>query len=404
MSVLRNNDLKNANKLSILNLLRDNPLLSRADISVKLGLSKSTVSAIMDELCMNGWVEDVGRGSSTKQGGKKPILLQINADASYVIAVYFSSTVVNVAITNMASEILAVKSKCVSKVTDYQIHFDEIIEIIHELISECRKEIPDMRILGCGIVIRGLVNVEKRTLLYSATLPGWSDVPVGDYFESRLNLPVFVENDIRAITAYEYLIYKNSNPKVIMCVNAEIGISLGVAINGTVFHGSNFGVSATHMILDTYGPLCTCGNRGCWDTIASTETMIMEIEKRKNGSAGISYQELIQMYEEGDPVVLDVVENYTGYWMSVGIVNAINLYNPDILVLMGKNFDTFKEIRNKVSDAVRSMPNEVARQVQIVFSDGMKHLLVKGASHLVISGFYSIGHHDELADRINKTE
>jgi len=398
MDIVRNVDLKNANKLKVLNLIKDKSPISRADIAVELNLSRSTVSQIIEELLDKGWIEELGYGESTERGGKRPILLQIKKQAVYVIAVFFSSTYSNIAITDLSGEILVSKKIRYTQVLDYQTHFSEILDIINELISEVKKESSAIPIIGCGVVVRGLVDVDKKILLYSAILNGWNNVPIGEYFKTRLNVPIFIENDIRSITSYEYYEFKSEKPKVLMCINSENGIALGVAIDGNVFYGSQYGVNATHAILDVNGPKCSCGNKGCWDTIASIDTMIAEVKKRKKLTQEISYEDILKMYDIKDPDVLEVLIHYTGYWMSVGVVNALNNYNPDKLILLGEIFETFKEVRDCVVSAISAMPNKIAKNVQVIIDGRKKNLLLSSSANLVISKFYSNEHHEDIVN------
>jgi len=398
MDNVRNVDLKNANKLKVLNLIKDKSPISRADIAVEFNLSRSTVSQIIEELLEKSWVEELGYGESTDRGGKRPILLQIRKQAVYVIAVFFSSTYSNIAITDLSGEILVSKKIRYTQVLDYQTHFSGILEVIHELIAELKKDIQTIPIIGCGIVVRGLVDVDKKILLYSAILNNWNNVPIGDYFKKQLDMPVYIENDIRSITSYEYSEFKSDKPKVLMCINSENGIALGVAIDGSILYGSHYGVSATHAILDVNGPKCYCGNSGCWDTIASIDTLIAEVKKRKRLTEDISYEDILKLYDTKDPDVIDVLINYTGYWMSIGVVNALNNFNPDKLILLGEIFETFKEVRDCVISAINAMPNKIAKNVHVIIDGRKKNLLLNSSANLVISKFYSKEHHEEIVN------
>lgn len=403
MNITRSVDIKNANKLKILNVVKDSSPLSRADIAVKLSLSRSTVSLIIDELIEDGWIEELGLGESTDKGGKRPILLQTNIHTACIIAAFFTSSYSNLAITDLAGEIIVSKKITYSHTLDHQTRFDDMIDVINELIEECKINDTFRPIIGCGIVIRGLVDVENKTLLYSSSLKGWNNIPIGRYFSERLQVPVFVENDIRSITSYEYSKYKQDKPKVLMCINSENGIALGVAIDGNIYYGSRFGVSATHSILDVNGPLCQCGNHGCWDTIASIDVMMSEVEKKKKSKEKISYEELLKLYEAKDQDVIDVLKNYTGFWMSIGVVNALNNYNPDTLILLGEIFETFQEVGNCVIESINKMPNEIAKKVRIIMNDRKKDLLLRSSANLVLARLYSNENHDEIASCFAKS-
>jgi len=126
--------------------------------------------------------------------------------------------------------------------------------------------------------------------------------------------------------------------------------------------------------------------------------MISEVKKRKKLTQEISYEDILKMYDVKDPDVLEVLIHYTGYWMSVGVVNALNNYNPDKLILLGEIFETFKEVRDCVVSAISAMPNKIAKNVQVIIDGRKKNLLLSSSANLVISKFYSNEHHEDIVN------
>lgn len=404
VKVMHSNDLKYSNKLSILKLLRDG-IISRADMASRLKLSRATVSSIVEELISSGFVSEIGFGKSTEQGGKKPVMLKLNVNAVFIAAVYFSYNLVEVAITDLQGNIVArskieidVSCSCESQCTI-------IVETIRNLIDSLRKQGFCQPLMAGGIVIKGLVDTECGELVYSATLPGWNRVPMTDFFEKELSIPFYMENDVRAVATFELERYRERKPKVMMCVNAERGVGVGLAINEKIYYGANSGVSATHMILDPHGPLCSCGNHGCWDIMTSVEVFAGKIhEAGGDRYLDLPYERIVQLYNGNDAVVRSVADEYIGYWMSIGVQNAVNCYNPDLVVLVGEYFRDFPTMRKKVENAIHEMPNAAARNAEVVFSDSEEDLFLKSAACIVFLRFFSSAYHQNMIETIENSK
>ena len=404
VKAMHKNDLKYTNKLSILKLLRDG-VISRVDIASKLKLSRATVSGIVEELISAGFVSEVGLGKSTELGGKKPVLLKLNGNAAFVAAVYFSYKLVEVAITDLLGNIIVRSQIAVDPRQGCESQCSAIVDALRSLILGLRSRGCSQPLMAGGIVIKGLVDTGKGELVYSATLPGWESVPITAFFEKELSIPFYVENDVRAVTTFELEKYRERKPKVMMCINAERGVGVGLAINEKIYYGASSGVSATHMILDPHGPLCSCGNHGCWDIMTSYEIFSQRIyEEGGDGYRDLSYERTVQLYASGDPVVCRIADDYIGYWMSIGAQNAVNCYNPDLVVLVGEYFRDFPSMRKIVEKSIHEMPNAAARNAQVVFSDSEEDLFLKSAACIVFLRFFSSEYHQKMIRTIEGTK
>ena len=103
---INNGSIKSANRLTVIRLIDELGTVSRAGIAEKIGMSKSSVSTIVEELINAGWIQEVGLGRSTGQGGKKPVLLQINGDSTNILAVYFSYNLVEIGIADFHGNLM----------------------------------------------------------------------------------------------------------------------------------------------------------------------------------------------------------------------------------------------------------------------------------------------------------
>jgi N-acetylglucosamine repressor len=391
----RANDLKQLNRINILKLLKGGTY-SRAEISSVLGLSKPAVSSFAEQMISEGLIIEKGYGFSGEAGGKRPIMLELNTNAGLIIALDFNDRWYEIALMNLSSIEICYRKKNTTIHDDYRITFGEIIEEIQGMIDEVRSQGILLPVIACGISLKGLVNTQEGTLQYSAGIPQWKDISVGDFISKSLNIPTFVENDARALTLAEVLTQESDQPvmDVLACINVNLGIGTGVAIKNEIYRGAFDGaVTFSHTVVVDNGPLCKCGNYGCWETLASDIAFLRELAARNKEYAKLDCAGAIQKFNEGDPIVRDVLLNYTGYWLGVGISNMLNVFNPDFLIIQGEITSAGEELKSKIEEVAKNRALPVSGKAKILFSRISDRLHLKAASAIVIQQFFSKENH-----------
>lgn len=370
---------------------------SRADIASILGMSKPTVSALVEELIAENLVLERGRRQSSANGGRRPILLELNSKAGLVMSVYFNESWYEVAVVDLSAEVLLHIQKTTRMREDYRQTLDDVLATLDSSIEQLRKQGIYQPVLACGIAVKGLVDTELGHILYSAGFPGWKDVPVRDYLSEGLELPVYVENDARSMAYAELLYGGGRSLRTLVCVSVSWGIGTGVVIHGDVYRGANdVAVTFAHTTVAENGPLCSCGNYGCWEALASTGAFLRELADRRTDLQEIDLPEALKMFRDGDETVHDVLINYTGYWLGVGIANMLNAFNPERLILQGAISQAGEPLLNKIQEVVSQRALPIPRTAQISFSE-LKHLIeVKGAAAVVIKRFFSEEDHSKI--------
>jgi predicted NBD/HSP70 family sugar kinase len=393
MKSISKNDMKESNRMSILKTVRRG-IYSRADISTALGLSKPAVSSLVDELIKEGLVYETGRGDSTEAGGKRPILLDFQADAAMIVAVSFNNERYEVALTNLVGKVLFYIKKKIKIYDDYRQTLDLIVQEIRQLIQEAREKDIMQPVIACGMAVRGLVDTKRGIMRYSAAIP-WKDAAIGEYMGQCLEIPVFIENDARAGTYAELLRSNGEYKEALVCVSVGLGIGTGVVIHNEVYRGAFDGaVNFAHSVISHDGPLCRCGNHGCWDALASITAFGEELSRRDDKYTELDFDTALKMYHEGDPVVADVLLNHTGYWLGVGIANILNIFNPEQLIIQGDIINAGREMEQKIIEVVKMRALSVVSQdVNITFSQDSEKLQVRGAAAVISKHFFSDTYH-----------
>lgn len=223
---------------------------------------------------------------------------------------------------------------------------DRIARCINEAVDEC--DLTLKRIRGVGIGAPGAVDAESGRVIFAPNLPGWKDIPLKKELEKRLGVPVFAGNDCNVCTLGTFDREYKAKPKNLVGVFIGTGIGGGLVINGELYAGHNLTAGEIgHMVIEVNGPKCGCGNRGCFEALASRTAIFRKIQSAvKDGQktiltdmlgpdlADMRSGDLRKAIRKGDKFVEKVVEEAAEY-AGIGIANLINILNPEIVVVGG---------------------------------------------------------------------
>jgi len=172
--------VRQINEISVLRIIRDEGPISRSDVAREMGVSKVIIGGIVKRLLETNILFEIGKGQSTTQGGRRPVMLEFNADAGLAIGVEVHLHQANILITNMNAEILHERTV---KFQDNSVPEDillRIVKAIQKLVGDAEK----MRsILGVGLALPGLIDYEDGSILTSHSLKSWEGFPIKKYFE-----------------------------------------------------------------------------------------------------------------------------------------------------------------------------------------------------------------------------
>lgn len=389
--------IRELNRSIILNQLRTGSPLSRADLAAITGLNKTTVSSLVEELLLHDFVREIGPNASA--GGRPAVLLELNPDAGCIIGVEIGVGYLNVVLADFRASIRWRRQVSFPVSLDQRHVMSRLVTLLRQAVRQSQR--MGTRLLGMGISLTGLVDVASGTGIFSPNL-GWRNVPVRQLLSAKFDVPIFVDNDANAAALAERYMGAAQSVDNFVYVVANVGIGVGIVLGGQVFHGATgYAGEAGHVTLDPNGPLCHCGNRGCWERLASQRALIQRVQKAiqagqsssisamSEGSNGLSLQIVLEAARQGDAVVRRALEE-TGEYLGIGIANLINTFNPD-LVAFGGMLSLAEEflapvIQRAVSQRAMSGPREVA---QFVVSTFKSDACVMGGVALVMHDILS---------------
>jgi len=333
---------KQLNETLILNAIRRHSPISRTDITRMIGLSGATVTKFVDNLIQIGFVREDGYDDS--RGGRRPTLLKLMPEAGFAVGVELGAANLRAVVIDLEAKIVTRIAKKTKADEGKEKVFKRIIEIIHQVIdaSGLEKE----KIKGIGVGISGIVDHQKGICLFCPNIKGWENVPVKRLLEEKFGIEVSVDDSSRMAALAEHWCGLARKVENFIFVNVGVGIGSGIFANGQLYRGSRGTAGELgHTTIDENGPRCQCGNRGCLETLVSgpaivrrtrerlEEGVVSLVGKMSGGDfAKITPELVAQAARKGDKLAFNIMEK-TGQYLGIGIANAVNLFNPELVII-----------------------------------------------------------------------
>lgn len=254
--------------------------------------------------------------------------------------------------TKILSGVFNAQFECVGRArvsTKAQRGPDEVIERIvrsvKDVVDDCDLSLKQIK--GIGIGAPGAVNPETGRVIFAPNL-GWEDVPLKKELEKQLDAPVFLENDCNVATLGVYEVELKAKPRHVVGIFLGTGIGGGLILNGELYSGFNRTAGEIgHMVLEVGGPKCGCGNKGCFEALASRSAIFRKIQTAvKEGQKTVLTEmlgpdledlrsgDLRKAMKRGDKFVEHVIEEAAEY-TGIAVANLINLFNPEVVIIGG---------------------------------------------------------------------
>jgi glucokinase len=268
-----------------------------------------------------------------------------SADAP-VLAVDIGGTKILTALFSASGEMLARNVRPSLPAEGVAPTIDRLSSAIEATLSENGLAAPDAAAIG--VAVAGGVDSGRGVVVTpSPNLPGWVDVPLAAVLRDRLGAEVFIVNDASAAALGEHRFGAARGAAHVVLFTVGTGIGGGIIIDHRLYLGAAGGAGEFgHMTVAADGPLCNCGNTGCLEMLASGRAVERDAAGRlRRGEKSIlndmvknisdvTAEQVGQAARRGDPLALAVIDRTAGY-LGVGMVNAVNIFNPEVLVIGG---------------------------------------------------------------------
>lgn len=310
------------------------------DLSKELNLSVPKMTAILNDLIEEGLVEDNGKTDST--GGRRANIYGLAPNSGYFLAVDVKQNHINIGLIDFENNLIKIEENYVYRLTNNEESLENLCEVINNFIKGL--PVPKVKILGIGVNLSGRINYATG---YSYSFFYFHEDPLSKIIETKVGIPVFLENDSRAMAYGEFSSGIVKDEKDVLFLNLDYGLGMGIMINQRLYYGkSGYSGEFGHMPLFENEIICKCGKKGCLETEASGWALIeMLKEEIKNGSSTVltknkfnivdtRVEDIVKAALNDDVLCIDLIAK-VGEKLGRAIAMLINIFNPELIILGG---------------------------------------------------------------------
>jgi glucokinase-like ROK family protein len=334
---------RSSNKRIVLDMIRFTPGgISRAELARQMGLTRSAITTIVNDLFINELVRESDNGPTT--GGRRPVLLDINPDRGFVVGIDMGFTYLGLLLADLSAQVLLEKEYPFDVTQSPTTCLDRVDQCLGELLAEANLNLEEVMSIGLGVP--GPVIMDAGKVISPPIMPGWDDYPIQAQLKSRWRCPVSVNNDAELGALGEWAHGAGRGEDNLVYIKVGSGVGAGLLLNGKIFHGASGSAGEIgHITIRDDGPLCTCGNHGCLEAMAGGLAIAKEgreavLTGRRTQLANIQPTETITAHDVskaarmGDLVAQQIMTE-AGNYLGIAIASLVNLINPGMVVVGG---------------------------------------------------------------------
>lgn len=373
--------MQNSGDLSgTLALLRDGSPHTRAQLAQITGQARSTVAARVEQLLESGLVSPAGDAVST--GGRPPATFAFNPGARIVAAVDLGATHARIAITDLASTVIAEHLETIAIGDGPELVLARVAALAGELLERSGRTMSEL--VGVGVGLPGPVDFSAGRPMNPPIMPGWDGADVVGQLSPLLGgAPVLVDNDVNLMALGEH---KSDFPEVdhLLFVKVATGIGAGVISDGAIRRGAQGAAGDLGHVAVPGGQdvICRCGNVGCLEALASGRAIAAKLTEA--GLLATSGADVIALVRAGDVRASSAVRE-AGRDLGRVLATCVSMLNPSVIVIGGRMAEAGEHLLAGIREVVygRSLPL-ATQHLSIVTSRTKGRAGIVGASTLVI--------------------
>lgn len=312
----------------IFRLIRQGDASTRSEIGRLTGLSRTAVTARVNQLLERGLVVERAEGGST--GGRPPVRLEFNSGGGIVLCAALGASRAQLAVCDLSGQVLAETGFNVDLADGPEEVLSSAVKHLDHLLTESGRD--ERELWGVGVSVPGAVDISTGRSVSPPVQPGWGDVAIPDYFTTRFPVPVLVDNDVNVLALAEHR--RHTDVDDLLVIKASTGIGAATIAGGALQRGA-YGAAGEigHIRVSEAGDaVCRCGNVGCLEAVAAGWALVRELAQLGRPVADtLGVAELVR---SGDPEALRLVRQ-AGRRIGEVVGGAVNLLNPALIVVGG---------------------------------------------------------------------
>lgn len=402
--VLGSEDRQAYSRALLLELVRTREPISRPELARVGDLNVAVVSRTIEHLISEGLVREIGTGPST--GGRRPTLLGLVPEARCAIGVNVGTRTLTAVATDLHGSVKRRKKAPSVMSLGPEALMDQVEKVVEEVLTDLPPGLGEVLGIGFGLPAPVLGALEAG--FSPPSYPDWGELKVGERAEKRFGLPVLLDNDANAAAIGEHLYGAGRGVRDMFYLIAHRGVGGAAIVNNGLHRGAHGGAGEIgHTVVDVEGPRCGCGRYGCLEAFAGRAAIARRASralKLAGGEALAGYEAdevtaevVIEAALAGNPVAEKVIEE-TGEYLGLGLVGAINVLDPELVVMGGSTMAAGELILAPATRVARrrALPG-LAEKVRIVAGELGEDAGAVGAASLVLRALFAVAAGDEVA-------
>lgn len=381
----------------VLGLIREHGEISRVDIARLAGLSPAAVTDLTRQMMQAGLVEEKREG--TARIGRKPILLCVNPDRGFVLAVTVADQIRVEAVT-LGNRILTSDEIRADRGNGAAAVGPRMVALLRDTVK--RSGMAPDALFGIAVSVSGIIGARGRRVIASSVTPWLGGIDLYGLLRDAFHVPVYIEN-IRNLSAFaeKRLVAEYAEKNSLVYLKVGPGIGAGAVVGGEIVRGAFGGAGEVgHIVVDPCGPACRCGSAGCLEAMANTGAVVRAyaLEWQKATGAplvipdGTEEAEILRRIGDGarikEPAALRTVEREARF-LAAGVLCIINTYNPEVVVIGGEITRLGELLTDKIREIVgRTIFGVYLDRMAISFSRLEEDVELSGAALYAIDAFY----------------
>jgi predicted NBD/HSP70 family sugar kinase len=370
--------IKKINRSLIISKIIEHGRISRADLAKITGLNKATISVQAADLLVEELIVETQQ--EHKNLGRRPIMLSINHLAGYALGIDLDKNAITFTLSDLSGA--SIHSLSIELETiDYNLILDLLVKQITQYKQRCSQ--APYGLIGVVIGIHGIVNNDET--IYFAPHHQWHNKDLKSDLLNETGINIYIENNAN-LCAFAEIVYKHYHSESLLSVSLYSGIGLGIMVNSKLLKGCDgYAGEIGHMIIVPDGLPCRCGNLGCWEQYASESSFMKQLSETHN-KANAAYDDLRYWFVVQDSDTNRLMKEYIKF-LSYGLNNIINLYNPEILVI---NSELLRLYPNALEEIKAHLTSTVGQYRKLQISEFGKNACSMGACALAIKNFLDV--------------
>ena len=375
---------RDINRDIVLERVRALQPVSRVDLARASGLQPSTVSSIVEQLLTEGWIRE-GAVVRTARG-RRPTMLSLNDNLMILVA--------DVRLTHAVLAVVDLNGRFLSRmVVRLGLDAESSVPNIGAGLLQLREQHSGKRFEGIGLSVQGRVDPETNRLVLAPNLK-WGDYDISGKISKRLGLRTELENDANACLLSELWFGHMDGVRNAALVTISEGVGAAVLAEGRLISGrSGLAGEFGHIVVDPSGPLCGCGQHGCWEMFASSRAALRYHSELQPRTPKISIDELVSLAMTGNKSAKQALHR-----QSVAIGKGLRMLtaalSPEVILFAGDITGSWEMSKAVIERECGELMLGGSAPKLVSIGDGELALL-RGAAAVVLqrhSGYYRAPH------------